>query len=178
MDKGIRPFCNAKFVELLPTRVNTREGNIRFRKEVRHAVMEAFGCTGASASTHYNHAFIEARKNPDLAELLVGLGRPEDKKGGRKPKAKTEATPAPAVEPVANAETPAAPAAEAGATAGPLWPFAPGYTGPQQSEEKPKKSKGKKAKTKAAVVVPVETPEQTAPVETATEQQSAETPAA
>lgn len=90
MDKGIRPFVNAKFAELLPTRVNTREGNTLFRKNVMHSAMEAFGITLASAATHYNHAFIEARKaaatDPALATLLEGLGRPEDKKGGRKPK--------------------------------------------------------------------------------------------
>ena len=97
LDKGIRAFCDAKFIELLPTRENSRLGNMAFRKSVREAVMEAFGCTGAAASTHYNHSFIEARKKPELAELLQGLGRPEDKKGGRKPKppiaATTETTP-------------------------------------------------------------------------------------
>jgi hypothetical protein len=90
MDKGIRPFVNAKFAALLPTRVNTREGNTLFRKTVMHSAMEEFGITLASAATHYNHAFIEARKaaetDPALATLLQGLGRPEDKKGGRKPK--------------------------------------------------------------------------------------------
>ena len=56
-------------------------------------MIESFGCTLAAAATHYNHAFIEARKaselegNEALKELLVGLGRPEDKKGGRKKKA-------------------------------------------------------------------------------------------
>jgi hypothetical protein len=92
MDKGIRPACNAKFLELLPTRVNTREGNTAFRKSVIAFVMEEYGTTLASAATHYNHAFIAAReaaaKNTVLATQLEGLGRPEDKKGGRKPKAK------------------------------------------------------------------------------------------
>jgi hypothetical protein len=94
MDKGIRPFCDAKFVELLPTRVN---------------VMEAFGCTLASAATHYNHSFIQARKNPELAALLVGLGRPEDKKGGRKKKvvAVVETPAAAAVTTETATETPA-----------------------------------------------------------------------
>jgi hypothetical protein len=90
MDKGIRPECNRKFAELLPTRVNTREGNTAFRKAVIAHVMEQFGATLASAATHYNHAFIQAREaaktNEELATLLVGLGRPEDKKGGRKKK--------------------------------------------------------------------------------------------
>ena len=90
MDKGIRPACNAKFLAELPNRVNTREGNVSFRKNVMAAVMEDFGITLASAATHYNHAFINAKevaKSDAVIEgLLVGLGRPEDKKGGRKPK--------------------------------------------------------------------------------------------
>ena len=102
MDKGIRPFVNKKFLELAPTRPGssatngpaTREGNTAFRKNVMFAAMEVFGISVASAATHYNHAFIECKKvNPTLVE---GLGRPEDKKGGRKPKPKAEAVvPAP-----------------------------------------------------------------------------------
>ena len=95
MDKGIRPAANAKFLELIPTRVKTREGNTAFRKTVIAYIMEEFGATLASAATHYNHAFINARAlaatNAELAGHLEGLGRPEDKKGGRKPKAKPEA---------------------------------------------------------------------------------------
>lgn len=95
MDKGIRPACNAKFLAELPSRVNTREGNVAFRKNVMAAVMEDFGITLASAATHYNHAFINAKEvaktDAVIEGLLVGLGRPEDKKGGRKPKAKPEA---------------------------------------------------------------------------------------
>lgn len=88
MDKGIRLECNKKFAEQLPMRENTRTGNRNFRAAIITHLMESFGCTLASAATHYNHSFIEARKasatNPDLAKLLEGLGRPEDKKGGRK----------------------------------------------------------------------------------------------
>ena len=91
MDKGIRPACNAKFLELLPTRENTTKGNTAFRKNVMASIMEDYGITLASAATHYNHAFLEAKKDPNNAVLLQGLGRPEDKKGGRKPKAKAEA---------------------------------------------------------------------------------------
>ena len=90
MDKGIRPACNAKFLELLPTRENTTKGNTAFRKNVMASIMEDYGVTLASAATHYNHAFLEAKKDPNNAALLQGLGRPEDKKGGRKPKAKTD----------------------------------------------------------------------------------------
>jgi len=57
-------------------------------------IMEEYGITLASAATHYNHAFKTVKAaNPNLVE---GLGRAEDKKGGRKPKAKVEAVvPAP-----------------------------------------------------------------------------------
>jgi hypothetical protein len=88
-DKGIRVNVNHKFVELLPQR--TELGNTRFRAEVIGYAMEEFGITLASAATHYNHAKIEAAKVPELAAQMEGLGRAEDKKGGRKPKAKTEA---------------------------------------------------------------------------------------
>jgi hypothetical protein len=95
MDKGIRPFANALFLRSLPTRVNDRAGNTAFRKSIIATCMDEFGITLASAATHYNHAFIAARETAKtdeaLAALLVGLGRPEDKKGGRKPKAKPEA---------------------------------------------------------------------------------------
>jgi hypothetical protein len=93
MDKGIRPYCNAKFIASLATRVNSREGNTAFRKGIIASVMEEFGTTLASAATHYNHAFINAKAQPELSTLLEGLGRADDKKGGRKPKAKAvEAT--------------------------------------------------------------------------------------
>lgn len=97
MDKGIRPFCNAEFLQQLPARVNTREGNTAFRKSIIARCMEEFDITLASAATHYNHAFINARElaktDAVIATRLEGLGRPEDKKGGRKPKPKAEAAP-------------------------------------------------------------------------------------
>ncbi len=96
MDKGIRINAINKFKAEAPSRVNDRKGNTVFRKNVMGYLMEEFGITLASAATHYNHAFITVKaSNPELVE---GLGRPEDKKGGRKPKAKVDAT----------AETPAA----------------------------------------------------------------------
>lgn len=94
---GIRTEAKRKFAELLPTRVNTRDGNRNFRASINTHLMEAVGCTLAAAATHYNHAFIEARKaaatNPELATQLEGLGRPEDKKGGRKKKVVEVMTP-------------------------------------------------------------------------------------
>lgn len=86
MDKGIRVFCNHKFVELNEQRRRGMIGNTAFRKAVMFSVMEEFGITLASAATHYNHSF---RLVKELnSELVDGLGRAEDKKGGRKPKAK------------------------------------------------------------------------------------------
>ena len=84
-DKGIRVNVNHKFVELLPQRAEL--GNTRFRAEVIGYAMTEFDITLASAATHYNHAKIEAAKVPELAAQMEGLGRAEDKKGGRKPKA-------------------------------------------------------------------------------------------
>jgi hypothetical protein len=110
-DKGVRLFVNAKFVEMLPTRINTRAGNTAFRKTVMCAAMEECSITLAAASTHYNHAFICARLPHDHKDslqvdpaLLEGLGRPEDKKGGRKPKVKAEVVVPTTPEPAASTE--------------------------------------------------------------------------
>ncbi len=82
MDKGIRPACNAKFAELLPQR--NEIGNTAFRKAVMAYICEEYSISVASAATHYNHSFKAMKvSNPELVE---GLGRAEDKKGGRKPK--------------------------------------------------------------------------------------------
>jgi hypothetical protein len=82
MDKGIRPAARAKFREMLPQR--TELGNTGFRKSVMAYLCEEFGISIASASTAYNEAFKYVKGiNPELVE---GLGRPEDKKGGRKAK--------------------------------------------------------------------------------------------
>lgn len=81
MTKGIREHVNEKFASLLPKR--TELGNTGFRKAVMQDAMTVFGISLASAATHYNHTlkFIK-ETDPTLVE---GLGRPEDKKGGRKP---------------------------------------------------------------------------------------------
>lgn len=89
----IRAFALAKFAELNEPRRRGLMANTPFRKNVMAAIMETHGTTLASAATHYNEAF---KKIKELnAELVSGLGRPEDKKGGRKRKVKPEATPAP-----------------------------------------------------------------------------------
>ncbi len=84
MTQGIRAFALATFAAQLPA-LNAKEvTNTQFRAEVMGLTMAAFeGVTLASAATHYNHALKEAKKN--TPELVVGLGRPDDKKGGRKP---------------------------------------------------------------------------------------------
>lgn len=93
MDKGIRAYARTHFVEQNALRVagthyTGPKGNTEFRKAVMCKLMEEFGCSLASAATHYNEALKAAREaNPQSVE---GLGRPEDKKGGRKPKAKPE----------------------------------------------------------------------------------------
>lgn len=95
MDKGIRPAARAKFVELNNLRnrgeygTDERKANTKFRKEVMGFLMDEFGITLASAATHYNEAFKHVKGLN--AELVSNLGRPEDKKGGRKPKVKVEA---------------------------------------------------------------------------------------
>ena len=81
MTKGIRAFTNETFNATLPQLAEL--GAIAFRREVMAQVMCAFEISVASAATHYNHAFKVAKEvNP---AAVAGLGRAEDKKGGRKP---------------------------------------------------------------------------------------------
>lgn len=81
MTKGIRAFVNDTFNNTLPRLGEL--GNIAFRAEVMNQAIMAFGINVASAATHYNHSLKMARAaNP---EAVATLGRPEDKKGGRKP---------------------------------------------------------------------------------------------
>ena len=81
MTKGIRAFVNTTFNNTLPKL--TELGNIAFRREVMNAAIMEFGISVASAATHYNHAFKEAKETN--AAAVATLGRAEDKKGGRKP---------------------------------------------------------------------------------------------
>jgi hypothetical protein len=81
MTKGIRAFVNTTFNNTLPRLGEL--GNIAFRAEVMNQAIMAFGINVNAAATHYNHALKMAREaNP---EAVKSLGRPEDKKGGRKP---------------------------------------------------------------------------------------------
>lgn len=91
MDKGIRSFARTLFVEQNELRrkglaFTGEKGNTAFRKHVMGSLMENFGCTLASAATHYNDALQLVKAA--TPELVSGLGRPEGKNnGGRKPKA-------------------------------------------------------------------------------------------
>lgn len=107
MDKGIRPAARAKFAELNALRTAGEYGegriaNTRFRKEVMGFLMEEYGVTLASAATHYNDAFKTVKAAAPAS--VEGLGRPEDKKGGRKPRVPAGAAEAPAEVPDAEAQ--------------------------------------------------------------------------
>ena len=81
MTQGIRQFVNDTFKQTLPKLPEI--GNTGFRREVMDLTIMAFGISVGSAATHYNHALKLAKaENP---EAVATLGRPEDKKGGRKP---------------------------------------------------------------------------------------------
>lgn len=91
MDKGIRPAVLNKFVELNELRRRGLEpfvgkkANTIFRRAVTDFLETEFGIPITAAATHYNYAFQEVKKLN--AELVDGLGRPEDKNnGGRKKK--------------------------------------------------------------------------------------------
>jgi hypothetical protein len=89
MDKGIRAFARTHFAAQNALRVKGEvytgtKANTLFRKSVMVELMTQFGVTLASAATHYNEALIETRKK--TPEAVEGLGRPADKKGGRKKK--------------------------------------------------------------------------------------------
>ena len=90
-NQGIRAFARDVFVAKNELRRRSEaytgpKGNTEFRKDVMCAIMTEHGVTLASAATHYNDAFKFVKELN--AELVSGLGRAEDKKGGRKPKAK------------------------------------------------------------------------------------------
>ena len=92
MAKGIRKAVLATFIANIQLR-NAGElgditsgtlskGNVAFRKSVIDFTMTTFNVKAGSAATHYNWAF-KSVKGTD-PELVAGLGRADDKKGGRK----------------------------------------------------------------------------------------------
>lgn len=82
MTKGIRAYTNQTFNNTLPQLPEL--GAIAFRREVMAQVMMAFDINVAAAATHYNHSLKLAKEQNPAA--VATLGRPADKKGGRKPK--------------------------------------------------------------------------------------------
>jgi hypothetical protein len=167
MTKGIRAATIAAFIATLPQRAEL--GNTGFRKTVMSKIMTDHGITLASAATHYNHALKLQRET--APETVLDLGRPEDKKGGRKPKvvATTDAV---------AAETPAAPVVQlvnvVKVKDGSV--VAVGLTVEAANELIEKAAAAKKSKlaiaeapveTATAVETPAETPALEAPVETA-----------
>ena len=81
MTQGIRAYCNEKFAHYLPKFQAGEMDSTQFRAKVMTAVVNKFGIEVASAATHYNHSL----KTQRLADpkSVEGLGRSEDKKGGR-----------------------------------------------------------------------------------------------
>lgn len=81
MTKGIRDFVNFSFAKHLPELQSGQLDGKNFRAKVMGDAQEKFGITIASAATHYNHSLKMAKEA--TPELVSGLGRSEDKKGGR-----------------------------------------------------------------------------------------------
>lgn len=79
MTTGIRSYTNARFAKYLPQLADL--GNAGFRRKVMEGTVAKFGISVASAATHYNHAFKMAKLNDPAS--VAGLGRADDKKGGR-----------------------------------------------------------------------------------------------
>lgn len=84
MTQGIRAYVAARFVQLLPQFRSGELTGTAFRKSVMDSAVKEFGISVASAATHYNHSLKQMRLTD--AKAVDGLGRPEGKKGGRKPK--------------------------------------------------------------------------------------------
>lgn len=81
MTKGIREYTNARFAKYLPKFHAGELDGTAFRKKVMEGTVNKFGITPASAATHYNHSLkMQRLADPKSVE---GLGRPDDKKGGR-----------------------------------------------------------------------------------------------
>lgn len=81
MTKGVRNFANGSFLANLASLPEL--GGLLFRRQVISEIIAAFEVSASSAATHYNHA-LKAQRLAD-PESVKGLGRAEDKKGGRKP---------------------------------------------------------------------------------------------
>jgi hypothetical protein len=81
MTKGIRDFVLTTFAKHLPELASGKLDGKNFRAKVMGDAQKKFGITVASAATHYNHALKTQRETAPAT--VEGLGRPDDKKGGR-----------------------------------------------------------------------------------------------
>lgn len=81
MTQGIRAYTNARFLKYLAVFQVGELSATEFRKKVMDGAVNKFGISVASAATHYNHALKMQRLADEKS--VEGLGRPEDKKGGR-----------------------------------------------------------------------------------------------
>jgi hypothetical protein len=95
MNRGISKYTANYFVEQNELRRRGeapyvgKKANTVFRKTVLLHVIDHFGITVAAAAKHYNDALRLVREA--TPELVAGLGRPEDKKGGRRPRSQPQA---------------------------------------------------------------------------------------
>ncbi len=80
----IRDAVLSKFAQMLATRSVT--GNTVFRRTVMDYAMLEHGCTNAAAATHYNFCLQAYKADEALCVHVEGLGRSDDKKGGRRTK--------------------------------------------------------------------------------------------
>ena len=81
MTQGIRAYTNARFNKYLIGFIAGEFTGAEFRTKVMDGTVSKFGINVAAAATHYNHALKLARLS--APESIEGLGRSEDKKGGR-----------------------------------------------------------------------------------------------
>jgi hypothetical protein len=81
MTKGIRDYAVQRFEKHLGSR--KKVGDTEFRRNVMNDIIKQFDVSIGSAATAYNFALQQAKLRND--KRVEGLGRDEDKKGGRKP---------------------------------------------------------------------------------------------
>lgn len=81
MTMGIRDWSNNRFAFYLPQLQSGELNGTEFRRKVMDSVVRRFEISLASAATHYNHSLKMQRLADEKS--VEGLGRSEDKKGGR-----------------------------------------------------------------------------------------------
>jgi hypothetical protein len=81
MTKGIREYTDARFAIGLAAFQAAEVTGAAFRRGVMEDTVAKFGISVASAATHYNHSLKMAKTEAPAS--VEGLGRSDDKKGGR-----------------------------------------------------------------------------------------------